>query len=106
MWQQGTPQKDIAKAVGKYPSTISRELRNNRTFVRTAFGSIQYKAHYAQYDANQRKKEKPKAIKFTSLVETFVHEKLQLKWSPEQISGMLRLTLFLALAMNGFINLS
>lgn len=68
-------------------STISRELKKNITFVRTALGSWQYKPDYAQHYAEERRKEKPKQIKFTQDVEIFVHDKLLEDWSPEQISG-------------------
>lgn len=50
-------------------------------------GSWQYKPNYAQSYAEQRRKDKPKAIKFTQEVEAFVREKLLEEWSPDQISG-------------------
>ena len=87
MWRQGCPLKDIAQEIGKHPSTISRELYRNITFVRTALGSWQYKVDYAQGYANERQRKKPKCVKFTAEVEAFVREKLALKWSPEQIAG-------------------
>ena len=86
-WRAGYNQTDIAKEVGVHKSTISRELKRNITFVRTAFGSWQYKPDYAQCYANERHKEKPKRVKFTSEVENFVREKLLQDWSPEQITG-------------------
>jgi len=42
-WRAGYNQTDIAKEVGVHKSTISRELKRNTTFVRTALGSWQYK---------------------------------------------------------------
>lgn len=68
-------------------TTISRELKRNITFIRTAFGSWQYKPNYAQDYAEQRHKQKFKQVKFTNEVEALVREKLQQDWSPEQISG-------------------
>lgn len=86
-WKAGYKQADIAKEVGVHQSTISRELNRNITFVRTQLGSWQYKPNYAQAYADERHKKKRKIVKFTKEVEAFVREKLQEKWSPEQISG-------------------
>jgi len=86
-WKVGYKQADIAKEVGVRQSTISRELNRNITFVRTKLGSWQYKPDYAQNYAKQRHQEKNKRVKLTKEVENFIREKLQLKWSPEQISG-------------------
>lgn len=86
-WKAGYKQADIAKEVGVHQSTISRELNRNVTFVRTKLGSWQYKPDYAQASANERHKHKYKVVKFTKEVEAFVREKIQEKWSPEQISG-------------------
>ena len=86
-WKAGYKQRDIVKEIGVHESTISRELKRNITFVRTRLGSWQYKPDYAQGNANQRHKNKKKFIKFTSQAKTFVYEKLQQNWSPDQISG-------------------
>jgi IS30 family transposase len=87
LWKAGLNQTEIADEIDVHKSTISRELKRNITFVRTALGSWQYKPDYAQGHAESRRKEKPKRIKFTKEVEQFVHEKLKEEWSPEQISG-------------------
>lgn len=68
-------------------STISRELNRNITFVRTKLGSWQYKPDYAQQYANERHKNKKKRVKLTDKVANFIRDKLNEKWSPEQISG-------------------
>jgi IS30 family transposase len=73
-----------------HKSTISRELKRNITFVRTALGSWQYKPGYAQAYTEERHKKKNKLMKFTKEVEAFVRDKLQQEWSPEQISGYAR----------------
>lgn len=86
-WKAGYKQADIAKEVGVHQSTISRELNRNITFVRTKLGSWQYKPDYAQASAKERHKTKRKVIKLTEKVKIFVRDKLQEKWSPEQISG-------------------
>lgn len=87
LWRAGLNQTEIANEIGVHKSTISRELKRNITFVRTALGSWQYKPDYAQSYAETRRQEKPKRIKFTEEVEQFVSKKLQEEWSPEQISG-------------------
>lgn len=86
-WKAGYKQADIAKEVGVNQSTISRELNRNITFVRTKYGFWQYKPDYAQYLAKERHRKKKKIIKLTSDVSKFIKDKLQEKWSPEQISG-------------------
>lgn len=86
-WKAGYTQRSIAKEIGVHESTISRELKRNITFVRTRLGSWQYKPDYAQSNANQRHKNKNKFIKFTDYAKSFVREKLQQNWSPDQISG-------------------
>lgn len=83
----GYKQVDIAKEVGVSQSTISRELNRNITFVRTKLGSWQYKPDYAQTNTERRHKDKNKKIKLTKEAASFIREKLQQKWSPDQISG-------------------
>ena len=39
LWKAGYNQTKIAKELGVYKSTISRELKRNATFVKTALGS-------------------------------------------------------------------
>ena len=86
-WKAGHTQRNIAKEIGVHESTISRELKRNITFVRTKLGSWQYKPDYAQGNANQRHQNKNKFIKFNDEAKSFVREKLQQNWSPDQISG-------------------
>lgn len=83
----GYTQTEIAKEIGVNQSTISRELNKNTIFVRTKFGSWQYKPDYAQANAERKHKEKNKKAKFTLEVTEFIREKLLQKWSPDQISG-------------------
>lgn len=60
LWRAGFKQIEIAKEVGVHKSTIRRELKRNITWVRTAWGSWQYKPDYAQHYAEARRKKKPK----------------------------------------------
>ncbi len=81
MLKQGHPQKDIAKAVKKDKSTVSRELRRN-----CDLSSGRYESGLAQRKYKQRQKVKPRLVKFTQAVKAYVDSKLEEKWSPEQIS--------------------
>lgn len=81
MKEQGHSQKDIAKAIGKDKSVVSRELRRN-----CDLRSGKYKHNLAQRKYEQRQKDKPRCVKFTDAVKAYVDKKLSEKWSPEQIS--------------------
>lgn len=77
----------IASVLGRSPSTISREVQRNR-------GRRYYKA----VDANNRasrmaRRPKPCLLERNQELKELVLEKLQLNWSPEQISGWLRKTM-------------
>lgn len=87
LWDAGYKQVDIAKAVGVHPSTISRELKRNIVYVRSAWGFWAYKPNYAQFNADENHRTKKKHIKLTESVKTFIKEKLLEQWSPDQISG-------------------
>jgi IS30 family transposase len=75
--------RQIAKALGKAPSTISREVTANR-------GRDSYRAADADAKAWQRAR-RPKATKLASApkLQRVVAKKLSLDWSPEQIAGWL-----------------
>jgi len=77
----------IARLLGRAPSTISREVQRNRG-----------KRYYKAVDANARARrmaERPKKCLLDKNLELKKHvlEKLELKWSPEQISGWFRKTM-------------
>jgi IS30 family transposase len=77
----------IAQSLNRSPSTISREIQRNR-------GRRYYKA----VDANNRSKRMAKRPKQCLLdknseLKLLILQKLELKWSPEQISGWLKLTM-------------
>jgi transposase, IS30 family len=71
-------------APGRSASTVSREVRRNS--VRGV-----YRAHLAQRNAEERSR-RPKAAKLAVNGELrgWVQEKLELRWSPEQISAALK----------------
>ena len=82
--KQGLSQKEIAEEIGVSPSTISRELRRN--------GSEKgYDAEHAQTQTFLRHRKKRKHTIWTPSAERYVREKLKLDWSPEQISGRMKL---------------
>jgi transposase, IS30 family len=83
----GVSARQIARELGRAPSTVTRELAGN-SFVR--FGG-EYRPFAAEHAARQkrRRRRRPKLAPGTRL-RTVVVEKLHLKWSPEQIAGWLR----------------
>jgi IS30 family transposase len=84
MRKQAISLRVIAKAMGRSHTTLSRELKRN-------IGQKGYRHHQAQRLAERRHQEKPKAMKLTETVRTYLHEKLHAWWSPEQIRGRLQL---------------
>ena len=76
----------IARSLNRSPSTISREIERNR-------GRRLYKAVGANSRAKRmRKRPKQYLLEQNPELKQVVLEKLDLKWSPEQISGWLRKT--------------
>ena len=77
----GADQKEIAKAVGRSPATISRELRRNAT-------DTAYYAAQAQREAARRRRERPIVRKMDAPeINEAVRAGLAHEWSPEQIAG-------------------
>jgi IS30 family transposase len=80
---QGADQKEIATALGRAPSTISRELRRNRT-------CEHYYAGQAQKECERRRRERPLVCKLDDPeLNQAVRVGLAQEWSPEQIAGRL-----------------
>lgn len=75
----------IAVEIGRNKSSICREV--------TPWSRLKYKAvkaqEYAKKGASIRKKGKSKLVECVSLL-AYIREKLDLRWSPEQISNSLR----------------
>lgn len=83
--QKNYSRKDIADAIGVDKSTVSREINKRST-------PNGYKAKYAQIDyKTRRKKSKQKKKMDYSRRQKYVTQKLRDGWSPEQISGRLKL---------------
>lgn len=76
--------RSIATALGRAPSTISREIRRNG-------GRCHYRASHADQAARDRAK-RPKLCKLAQNRELarLVTRKLELLWSPRQIAGWLK----------------
>lgn len=83
----GLKQKEIAEKIAVHPSTISRELRRNRDKVRG------YNAELAQIKSSKKHKQKTKRESLTARVEKYIRNKLKQDWSPEQISGRMKIDL-------------
>jgi len=81
--QQGLKQYEIAKEIGVHPSTISKEFRRN--------SPKKYKAETAQAETSLRHKKKLKNSVITKQIEKYIRTKLKEDWSPEQISGRMKL---------------
>ncbi|WP_024678134.1 IS30 family transposase [Pseudomonas syringae] len=83
---RGLSQRDIARMLGRSPSTISRELRRNRSL------STGYTAHEAQTLTRERRSVCCPAKKLVLGNERFdlVIHLLRERFSPEQIAGKLR----------------
>ena len=79
----GKNQKEIAELLGVSPGTICRELKRNK-------GKKGYRPKQAQIKADKRRKQAAKAIKMTKEVIVEIEEKIRLDWSPEQVSGWLK----------------
>lgn len=82
----GKNPSQIAKHLGRAPSTISRELRRNKV------GSVDiYYAVQADWLAGERRREsKQPFVQHDERVWSYVRDKLAEQWSPEQIAGRLR----------------
>jgi len=81
----GAGVRAIAEQTGRSPSTISRELRRNRDP-----GSGQYRP-FTAHKLAVRRRARPRAGKIAGdeVLRQFVRERLEKRWSPEQISRAL-----------------
>ena len=82
--KEGLSLSAIAKNIGKDKSTISRELQRNK-------GKKGYRPKQAQELSQRRVSSKIRPTHLKEQQINYIKEKIQLKWSPEQISGRMRL---------------
>jgi len=73
----------IAAAIGKAPSTISRDLKRN------ALDSGRYAAHVAD-GSYMARRQRPALLECDKRLAGFVRDRLTEGWSPQQISGWLQ----------------
>jgi IS30 family transposase len=85
-WGQGKGIREIARELGRDPSTISRELKRNAPPIRQGY----YLAHKAQDRASVRRSAavRRKRLK-TPRVRAYITRQLKRGWSPELIAGRL-----------------
>jgi len=77
--------REIARKLGRSPSSISEEIKRNK--VEGIYHSI--RAHKAS-EARKRNCHKKYLLNTRPALKSYVIEKLELGWSPEQIAGRLR----------------
>ena len=82
--KQGLNQSQVASALGRHRSTISRELQRNRSR-----SDGRYRAFTAQERTNGRRSRSRRNLRFTPEDFDRVDELLRRQWSPEQVSGHL-----------------
>ena len=82
--KEGLSKSCIAKNIGVHRSTIYRELQRN---------SIDglYKAEYAQVQTRLRYQKKRKNLRLTGKHKKYILNHLKQGWSPEQISGRMKI---------------
>lgn len=78
--------REIAGFLGRSPNTISREINKNR--VNGVYDA--QKAKQKAYARRWRSKRTCLKVAMNSFLVNFVEAKLELKWTPKQISGYLR----------------
>jgi len=84
LMKTGFSQRYIASEIGVSQSTVSRELSRNS-------GDRGYRYKQAQRNATERRESACKATKMTVSVIGLIVSKVRLDWSPEQISGWLKI---------------
>jgi len=81
---QGLAKAEIADKLGFHRSTIGREIVRNS-------GRRGYRPKQANRLAREREEAKHGPYKLTPVIMSMIIERLELKWSPEQISNRLRI---------------
>jgi IS30 family transposase len=77
--------RSIARRLGRAPSTVSREVARHG-------GGTRYRANHADYEASvSALRPKPCRLALNGRLRQVVASKLALEWSPEQVSGWLRI---------------
>ena len=80
--RQKDSMRSIAKRLGRNPSVISREIKNNST------EDGLYQAYWAHSRSTKRRRQSRKKERIADpLIRQYIREKLEIGWSPEQIAG-------------------
>lgn len=80
--------RSIARRLDRNPSVISRELKKNCT------EDGRYQAFWANSRSQIRRRQSRKRERIADImIRQYVHDKLKLGWSPQQIAGRIRLDL-------------
>jgi transposase, IS30 family len=88
MLAQGKSLREIGKVIGRNHTTVSREIEINAPPIRKGY----YRAHKAQKRAVIRNIESHKRPRLKSRqIREYVAERLRRGWSPEQITGRLKI---------------
>lgn len=86
--RQGKKIRAIAKSINRNHSVVVREIKQNCTEDR------KYQAYWAQNRSNKRRKSSRQRERIDDkTIRTYIREKLELGWSPEQISGRISIDL-------------
>lgn len=85
--KKGYSFRDIGPVLEKNPSSISREINTN-----SVNGTYDpFKAQHKAYVKRKYSKYQGMKIRENDELETYIQEKLKLRWSPEQIAGRVKL---------------
>ena len=81
---KGLSYRKIAKLIGRSPSTVSREINRNKTYMNV---KPAYYPHTAQKKYLLRRSYCHRGMFHSQAVITYIEEKLLATWSPEQIAS-------------------
>jgi IS30 family transposase len=85
--REGKKQVEIAKALGRSPSTISREIRAGM-WPRSIMYCYDWGVFFKR--GRMKSKQRTRSRKITPELGTMIQERLKKYWSPEQVSGDLK----------------
>jgi IS30 family transposase len=84
LWLRGLGIRAIARLIGRDASTVSREIRRN-------IDDIGYLPDTAHIKYQKRRFHRKKKILNAAMLTEYIIEKIRMHWSPEQISGRMKL---------------
>lgn len=77
--------REIAKALDRSPSTISRELKRNSYKTSINYSVTKYSPVNADKKYKERRNNCHRPVKLTNEVKEYIESKIYINWSPEQI---------------------